>query len=253
MTMHLQVHFLPQPNTSTEVAGRTVVVIDILRATTTMLHALWSGAREVIPCLEVDEARNVAQQFDGTAILGGERGGKRIPGFTLGNSPAEYTPQTVGGKTIVMTTTNGTRALQACRGAARVLIGAFVNFSRVVAELERVEKVSLLCAGTNGRVTREDVLFAGAVVHALRRNGIENNNVDDEAELAAAAWESSVGNVTAWDPLRSALTASRGGRNLVELGFDSDIVLSAQVDARPILGELVLDQWRIVSGPDART
>ena len=102
-------------------------------------------------------------------ILGGERGGLPIPGFDLGNSPAEYTRERVAGKTVVFTTTNGTRAMQRCKQASRVLLGAFVNFSAVCRELGGVEQVVLVCAGTDGHVTREDTLFAGAVVDDLAR------------------------------------------------------------------------------------
>src|SRR5205823_10380648 len=141
---------------------KTVVVIDVLRATTTIVHALAAGAREVVPCLEVEDARRIAAELGKAAILGGERRGLPIPGFDVGNSPAEYTRQRVGGKTVVFTTTNGTRAMQRCKFASRVLLGAFVNFSAVCRELAVVDHVALVCAGTDGHVTREDTLLAGA-------------------------------------------------------------------------------------------
>ena len=102
----------------------------------------------------------------------------RSTGFDLGNSPCEFTPETVAGRTIVFTTTNGTQALLICTAAERVLIGSFVNFSAVVKELDGELPIHLLCAGTRGRVTREDVLFAGALVEKLagtdcRRRGAE--------------------------------------------------------------------------------
>jgi 2-phosphosulfolactate phosphatase len=102
-------------------------------------------------------------------VLGGERGGKRIEGFDLGNSPAEYKPALVAGKTVLFTTTNGTRAMQMCRQAQKVLIGSFANFSAMCRELGKLDHVDILCAGTDGQITREDVLFAGAVIEDLRR------------------------------------------------------------------------------------
>src|SRR5438132_9688378 len=130
MSGRLFAHFLPTLMDPDELRDGTAVVIDVLRASTTICHALAAGAREVIPCLEVEEARRVAADNSGSRpMLGGEREGVRIEGFDLGNSPGEYRPDTVGGRTVVFTTTNGTRAMLGCRSARRVLIGSFVNFS----------------------------------------------------------------------------------------------------------------------------
>lgn len=244
--MRLSVYFLPSQVSPAELAGRTVVVIDILRATTTIVQALWSGARDVIPCREIDEARKIAQDLRGDAVLGGERGGRPIPDFELGNSPAEYTHQSVGGKTVVMTTTNGTRAIQACRGGTRVLLGAFVNYSALLAELANSPDVALVCAGTDRHITSEDVLFAGAVVSGLRAKRVELVDTNDEAELAAAAWQTAVGDLSRATQLRSALEASRGGRNLLALGYAGDILAATQVDSSPILAEVVVEQGKIV-------
>src|SRR5258706_13920045 len=131
----LDVYLLPALVEPAQLAGKTAVVIDVLRATTTIVHALAAGATQVIPCLEVDEARRIAAELGERAISGGERGGKQIPGFDLGNSPAEYSRERVAGKTVVFTTTNGTRAMLRCKAARRVLLGAFVNFSAVCREL----------------------------------------------------------------------------------------------------------------------
>jgi 2-phosphosulfolactate phosphatase len=131
MATSLAVHFLPTLVAADEMAGGDVVMIDVLRASTTITHALAAGAVAVIPCREVEEAKKTAAAFPpGTAILGGERGGLPIAGFELGNSPAEYTHAAVGDKTVVFTTTNGTLALMQCKAAAHVFIGSFVNFTR---------------------------------------------------------------------------------------------------------------------------
>src|SRR5262249_38742437 len=112
---------------------------------------------------------------------GGERGGKRIDGFDLGNSPLEYTRDRLNGKTLVFTTTNGTRAMLHSRQAARILIGAFVNLSALCRELESADAVDIVCAGTDRQITREDVLFAGAVGDELGRSRPRECN--DQAEL----------------------------------------------------------------------
>src|SRR5690606_2289074 len=112
------------------------------------------GAREVIPCTDIAEAQRIAASFPpGEAVLGGERGGLRVEGFDLGNSPAEYTREAVGGKTVVFTTSNGTPAMESCRNAKRILLGAFVNLTPLVEVLRGEHAVHLVCAGTHGEVT----------------------------------------------------------------------------------------------------
>lgn len=241
-TRQIDVFLLPSLAEPEQLAGRTCVVIDVLRATTTIVHALAAGAAQVVPCLEVDEARRLAAEIGETGILGGERAGGKIVGFDLGNSPAEYTRATVGGKTLVFTTTNGTRALVRCQAAQRVLIGAFVNFSAICSELASAESVALICGGTDGEVTREDALLAGAIVVELTRSGPARLN--DQAELAADAWRTAVRFLTD-RPLGMTLRDSRGGRNLIGIGHESDIDLAAQIDRFDIVPELDLAAWRI--------
>jgi hypothetical protein len=123
-----------------ELAGKAVVVIDVLRATTTIIHALAAGAAEVTVCQEVDEALRLAASRPQRAVLGGERGGLPIAGFDLGNSPTAYSRERVAGREVIFTTTNGTRAMARCSAARRILIGAFVNFSAM-----EMEKLVSLC------------------------------------------------------------------------------------------------------------
>ncbi len=253
----LDVYLLPDLVTPEELAGKTVVVVDVLRATTTMIHALSAGAIEVVPCLEVEEAKRLAASQPGTALLGGERGGRKIPGFDLGNSPTEYVPAVIGGKSVIFTTTNGTRALNRCRKASRVLIGAFVNLSAICRELADAERIAIVCAGTDGHVTREDTLFAGAVVHELvgqdSSRQIQQTTarqvlpymLNDQAEIAADAWRACTRDLTGKNPLGAALRASRGGRNLIEIGHENDIDLAAQIDKFDRVPELDLTTWRI--------
>ena len=238
----IEVYLLPALVEPAELAGKAVVVIDVLRATTTIIHALAAGATQVIPCLEVDEARWMAKEMGGEAVLGGERGGQQIPGFDLGNSPLEYTPGAVSGKTVVFTTTNGTRAMLRCRAARQVLMGAFVNFSAVCRELAGENEIVLLCAGTDGHVTREDALFAGAVVDDLARAA--KCTVNDQGQIAADAWRTAVRLLTD-RPLGIKLRDSRGGRNLIEIGQENDIDIAAQIDKFDIVPQLDLAAWRI--------
>ena len=238
----LDVYLLPDLVESAALAGEMVVVIDVLRATTTIIHALAAGAKEVVPCLEVEDARRIAAGLSGGAILGGERGGVPIPGFDLGNSPAEYTRERVGGKTVVFTTTNGTRAMQRCKLASRVLLGAFVNFSAGCRELAGHDQLALVCAGTDGQVTREDTLLAGAIVDDLTRS--RKLQLNDQALLAADAWQTAVRLMTD-RPLGMMLRESRGGRNLIDTGQENDIDLAAQIDRFDVVPELDLQTWRV--------
>jgi 2-phosphosulfolactate phosphatase len=241
-TGQLDVYLLPTLAEPVELSGQTVVVIDVLRATTTIAHALAAGATQVIPCLEIDEARKLAANLHNNIVLGGERGGLPIAGFDLGNSPAEYTPERVAGKTVVFTTTNGTRAMQRCRHASRVLIGGFVNFSAICRELSGTAEIALVCAGTDGHVTREDTLLAGAIVDDLFRT--KDYELNDQADIAADAWRTAV-RVMTDRPLGLMLRDSRGGRNLIETGQENDIDLAAQMDKFDLVPQLDLSTWRI--------
>jgi 2-phosphosulfolactate phosphatase len=239
-----------------ELAGKVAVVIDVLRATTTIVHALAHGATQVVPCLEVAEAEEQASSLAHPSITkdaepartlvlrGGERGGKLIPGFDLGNSPQEYRREVVSGKAVVFTTTNGTRAMQRCRLARRVLIGAFVNFSALCRELAAETQVALICAGTDGHVTREDTLLAGAIVDDVARHGTAGYRLNDQAEIAADSWQTAVRMLTD-RPLGIMLRDSRGGRNLIEIGQENDIDIAGQLDKFDIVPELDLAAWRI--------
>jgi len=244
----LNVHLLPDLVPPSALAGRTVVVIDVLRATTTICHALAAGAVAVVPCLEIDEARAKAEELGRANVaLGGERRGLKIEGFDLGNSPTEYTPASVGGRTVVFTTTNGTRAMRHASQAGEILIGAFANLAAVVGVLESRDEIDLVCAGTGGAITAEDALFAGAVVEQLTKSrefGGKGCKLDlnDQARLARDAWHEIDGQL--W-PLAHTLRDCQGGRNLIAEGFDADIDTAAKIDTFDFVPRLHLSTGRI--------
>jgi 2-phosphosulfolactate phosphatase len=252
------VHLLPSLIPEDGLCGGLAVVIDVLRATTMIVHALVAGCTEVIPVSEVEEARRIAAALPvGSALLAGERQGLPIDGFDLGNSPGECTPARCRGKTMVITTTNGTRALLACRDAERVFLGAFVNFTATCRRLLVESKpIHLVCAGTDGRVSYEDTLAAGAFAKQLRDQGHAMGN--DEAEIAAGLWTSVQGSlglcggqndsVADRSSLADYLTQGRGGWRVVELGRGDDIATAARFD-RPdhqIVAEFLREPPRIV-------
>jgi 2-phosphosulfolactate phosphatase len=238
------VHLLPSLATDGSMAGGVAVVIDVLRATTVIVHALAAGARAVVPCGEIDEAKKRAAELrsSGKVLLGGERAGKPIRGFDLGNSPGGYTTKVCKNATLVFTTTNGTRALLRATEADRVIVAAFVNFSAVCEQL-RVETrpVHIVCAGTDGAVSLEDTLLAGAIVDVLCEAGGEVK-LNDAARLAWDCFENH------GRCLAGSLEIGAGGENLRALGYDADIRAAAQVDKFAIAPELKRDPLRIERG-----
>ncbi|TAJ11448.1 2-phosphosulfolactate phosphatase [Marinilabiliaceae bacterium JC017] len=154
--------------TASEVAGKTVVVIDVLRATSVMVTAFINGVESIIPVLTPEEAFAIKAQSSGPVILGGEREALPIPGFDYGNSPLSYTAENVKGKTLVMTTSNGTRAIKAAEPAKELFIGSFLNADALVQHLSTKEEICFVCAGTNGHYSLDDALCAGYIIDGLR-------------------------------------------------------------------------------------
>jgi 2-phosphosulfolactate phosphatase len=238
----VQVHLLPHLALPGCLEGGVAVVIDVLRASTTIVHALAAGCSVARPCLEVDEARALAGQMRvGRVILAGERGGVPLPGFDLGNSPSEYTPKLCRGNTLVLTTTNGTRALLRAVEADRVLVAAFVNFSAVCEQLRADPRpIHIICAGTDGHITLEDTLLAGALVDFLSEH--VQARLNDSARLAWDCFENH------GKMLLGALEVSHGGVNLKRLGYDEDIRSAAQVDLFTLVPELRRNPLRVEVG-----
>jgi len=249
----LNAYAVPTLAGENQLTDGTVVVIDVLRASTTIVAALAAGAREIIPCQEVDEARAVAAEFPPhEVLLAGERGALAIEGFDLGNSPAEFTSQRVAGRTIVFTTTNGTRALAQCRRAGRVLFGGFVNASAVLARLSGVERVHLLSAGTERQISYDDILFAGLLAERLGQRGDPPYELNAQATTAAETWKHAFAlpmtlgaETLPPERLAAKLRESLGGEALVAAGLEADILAAAQVDRYDVVPELDLETMRI--------
>jgi 2-phosphosulfolactate phosphatase len=238
----VQVHLLPALVPAGRLAGGVAVVIDVLRATTTIVYALAAGCRDLRPCAELEEARSLADTLPaGKVLLAGERGGVKPDGFDLGNSPAEFSAKTCRGRSIVLTTTNGTRALARAAEAERILVGAFVNFSAVCAQLCRdTRPVHLICSGLEGEPAMEDTLLAGAIVDCLSESG--DVALNDSARLAWDCFDNE-GAV-----LPCALEIARGGAHLLELGYGADLKSAADIDRFHIVPELRRDPLRLEVG-----
>lgn len=206
---------LPDHLTPDQLSGKVAVVIDVLRATTTIVHALGEGASCVLPVASVEGARMIAHEREG-ALLCGERGGVKPEGFAMGNSPLEYTRPVVGGRACVLSTTNGTRAMHMATGAREVVIGAITNLGAVCAYLSAGERgVVLVCSGTDGLVTLEDCIGAGLMVDRL--GGFD---ADDSALLMR---EAAAGAIARWGGLEGAVASSFHARRLVGMGFGDDV------------------------------
>ncbi len=235
-----RIEVLPGPGGLAEVPleGRFVVVIDVLRACTTIALALDAGARGVIPVGSVETAMRLAQSLGRDAtVLGGEAHSLRVEGFDLGNSPGDYRSEVVAGKTVVLCTTNGARTLAALHGAAACTTAAFVNLGAVVRRLAAAPRITVVCAGSGPYFALEDFGCAGALVEAL--TGLDPDLVpDDGARTARDAWARRNGDVSAF------LRGTDHGRDLAALGFGADVDLAGQLDrsaAVPVLrdGQLV--------------
>jgi len=228
MVSTLEVLFSPaeyQARRNGGFAGTVCVVIDVLRATSVMLTGLSNGAKGFVPAGEISEALALRAQFPG-ALLAGERDGLRITAaqtggveFDLGNSPRESVPERVRDRTIISTTTNGTRALRACASARTVAVASFLNLTATAAWLNQgsPERVALVCAGTADFAALEDILCAGALCDVLSARTLE-----DSAIIAREAYRKVQANLSA------AVASSRNGRRLLanpELQADVELCL----------------------------
>jgi 2-phosphosulfolactate phosphatase len=205
--------------------GKSVVVFDVLRATSSMTAALAAGVKEIRIFGDVESAARAAVDAGEGRLLCGEVKCLPPPGFDLGNSPGAFDAAAHHGRTAFLATTNGTRAVIAAHGAAaHVLVGAIVNATAVARELRRLAlNVTLLCAGTGGEVAMEDVLGAGAVLDSLTRlkTGRAHN---DAASIALHLFRA------CRDRLIEVMSEAAGGRNLIDVGLKRDIELCAQLD-----------------------
>lgn len=225
--MKIEVAFTPAMVEATDdVRSRIAVVIDTLRATSTVIAAMMAGAREVVPVATAGDAVSVTQRL-GTerTLLCGERGSVRIPGFHLGNSPREYTPEVVRGKTLVLTTTNGTQAMLRAQHAARVLCGALLNARAVAEELVAEDgDVLMICAGTHARFAIEDAITAGAIIEATSEFAPITPRLSDAARVSLSLYDA------ARHDLIGALRDGDHGSSLAALGMDDDIDYCARLD-----------------------
>lgn len=231
--MYLDVYGSYNRATDRELRERCVVVIDLLRSTTCIIEAMVNGARKIIPVEDVTEAISVSRTLDrNDRVLAGEREGKPLTGFDIGNSPREFSPLSIGGKTVVMSTTNGTAAIQKARDAKAILIGALLNRTAVARKIIEMESdVTLLCAGTEGKISTDDIYCAGSIISALKASGqaVESNDLGMICELV---YESSKSNL-------DIVLNSQHCRKLIEMGYGADVDFCLREDVTECVPECI--------------
>ncbi|HEX2722966.1 MAG TPA: 2-phosphosulfolactate phosphatase [Gemmatimonadaceae bacterium] len=216
-----------------DMQGRVVAVIDVLRASTSIAVALGNGAKSVVPVEAVDEAIARSRQFERADVrLAGERKMQPIPGFDLGNSPLDFNAEAVSGRTVIITTTNGTKALMSLQGAVDIVVASYVNFSAVSAMLRAAARaeadISIVCAGTEGHFSLEDAACAGRYVRSIMKPSA--SVVANDAACACEIIDRKYG-----DNIAKIFKDSTHGKALAEAGFADDLVACAAVDSHPVV------------------
>ena len=221
--MKINVHYSNLHLDELYFTGKTTVVIDVLRASTVIVTALTNGAKEIIPVGNVDFAMKVSgNAFSGQTLLCGERNTKKIEGFVLGNSPLEFTPESVNGKSIIHYTTNGSKSIVKAKFSENLFIACFINLPAIAKHLVSLNKdVEVVCAGSNGNFNLEDSVCAGKLCAEIAE-------LDPDVELGDAARANIVLNKAFGKSLPKMLKETEHGKLLIENGFAADIKECAQ-------------------------
>ena len=239
----LEVLFSPaefEALTKRDLTGTTCVVFDVLRATSSIITALANGAHSVTPIATIAEALEEKQK-NPALLLAGERDGFRITSkqtgsidFDLGNSPREFLTSSIAGKSVAMTTTNGTRALKACLGAREILIGSFLNLHATADHIisRNVNDLLIVCSGTYEEASYEDLLSAGALANAVW-DDFSSGHVADSAQIARNTF------LSAQTDLLSAMQFARNARRLLAIPeLRDDVAFCLQSDLYPIVATM---------------
>ena len=214
--------------------------MDVLRATSTITTALANGCSGVYPVLSPEEGHELASSFQpGSYVLGGERGGLKIEGFDLGNSPREYTPERICGKSLIMTTTNGTLAIRNCRGSYRLYVSSLLNAPSVARAAARHGRdIVLVCSGTHGIFSLEDAYCAGMLAAGIKSAGAHLSDLAEACRIIFQGYSIS--------PL-DLLHLAEHGRELIPLGFEGDLEYCARAGSTNVVpvftgGKIVVEK-----------
>jgi 2-phosphosulfolactate phosphatase len=233
--MRIDTYFtVPEVDTGT-IGDATVVVIDVVRATTTIIEALANGARAIYPTDSTEEAVRLASSMGReNTLLCGERKGHKVEGFDLGNSPCEFTEETVQDKKLVMSTGDGTRALNVGQEGRRLLPCAFTNLGAVAKAVAGDERLVIICAGQDDRFSLDDALCAGHLIRRLVKEVDEEPALNDSSRAVRAL-------ASARNPTREFLSLASGGAAIIEIGLGDDLVICCDVDRHEVVA-LMTDQ-----------
>ncbi len=232
--MNVNVLFTPNAVTEKSIRNQTVVVIDVLRASSTITTALHNGAKDLIPVPDMATASRIASNMDPDRLrLGGEQDGKRIEGYHLGNSPLEYTEAEVSGRTVVYKTTNGTDAILKAQSAQNIVVGSFLNAAAVVEYIQMAGlDTTLLCSGWHKRAAYDDILCAGLLLSRLWDGNVPKIKTDT-ARMAYVLYTHDKRR------LANALAQSEHALRLKDLGLDADIAYCSQVDVLDVVPRFI--------------
>ena len=229
--MHLDVLFTPIGITENDIRDKAIVVLEVLRTSSTIITALQNGAKSVVPAATLGDAARMGANLDPKVFLfGGETGGVKIDGSHLGNSPLEYTTETVGGRTVIMHTSNATGAVVQCRSAASVVVGGFLNLTRVVNHILQTEDdVLIICGGRKNHASLADAYCVGQIVDLLVNVHHKSVSLSDEAYISHSMYVRDKQDIT------RRVSSSNIGQLLKHHGFEADIPYSCAVDHSAIL------------------
>ena len=229
--MNIDIQLMPSAPSSNLLFDRAVVVIDILRATSVIIHAMSQGALEIIPVSTVEDAFQMAKAFPkGFTLLGGEKESKNIPGFDLGNSPREYVAERVKGKKLILTTTNGTKAFHLVSSGKEILAGSFFNIGAITQRcLELDRDLLVFPSGDEGNFSLEDTICGGMLIELITEKAERPVTLTDASECAKILYERFK------DNLLEAFRFSRHGKELINRGFEEDLAYCARIDAIPLV------------------
>lgn len=228
-TVNLDIAFLPSELEGQDITNSVCIMLDIFRASTTIVTALENGCQAIYPVSTIEEATSLAATMN-PVLLAGERKSVRIEGFDLGNSPLDFTSDKVRNLPVVMSTTNGTRAIQATAGAACSFIGSFRNAAALCRKVEETGKdVWIVCAGTEGTFSLEDSLCAGMLAERLL--GRTAGSLADNVQAAIMLYRQ------VKYELAKVAGGSRNGRRLHEIGLRSDVEFCLEIDRTDFVPE----------------
>ena len=249
--MKINVHLTPLSADELYFTGKTTVVIDVLRASTTIITALQNNAKEIIPVATVEFAVKVSGgMFGGQTLLGGERNTKKIEGFALGNSPFEYSEEIVSGKSVILYTTNGTKAIMKAKFSAELFICSFINVSALAMHLAELNKdFEIVCAGRSNNFSMEDSVCAGKLISEIEKLNV-NVTLTDSA-IASRALSKAFGK-----SIFKMMKETEHGKILIENGFEQDIKYASKLNSTNaipyftgnVLKLLQLEQMAVTGG-----